>query len=184
MVHCSMEGMVMSRGATGATFGLVLSVGPVLVAYTFPAAAALHQFGAVVLGALIAMQACRPVAPPVGGSGRPQMKRLGLVTTATAIVALLNIPVEPQMLAWARSGVKRNSDAYRQLDLFREAFQRVRTDYVEEVSVDKLIETALNGMLGSLDPHSSYMNEKKDMQVRTSGGFPSLASTSRSRMAS
>jgi hypothetical protein len=60
--------MVMSRGVIGAIFGIAVSVGPVLVAYMFPATAALHQLGAVVLGALIARQACRPIAPP--GRGR------------------------------------------------------------------------------------------------------------------
>jgi hypothetical protein len=50
----------MSWGAISAMFGLGLSVGPALVAYRFPEAAALQQLGAAVLGGLIAMQACRP----------------------------------------------------------------------------------------------------------------------------
>jgi hypothetical protein len=57
--HHLMEGIHMSWGAIGALFGVALSVGAALVAHTFPEAAALKQFGGVVLGGLIAMQACR-----------------------------------------------------------------------------------------------------------------------------
>jgi carboxyl-terminal processing protease len=55
-------------------------------------------------------------------------------------------------------------------------FERVRSDYVEEVNDKDLIENALNGMLTSLDPHSGYLNEKnfKDMQVQTRGEFGGL----------
>ncbi len=69
-----------------------------------------------------------------------------------------------------------SSDTYRQLDLFGEVFERVRADYVEEVSDEQLIEAAINGMLSSLDPHSSYMNAKsfRDMQVQVRGEFGGL----------
>ncbi|HUB95696.1 MAG TPA: S41 family peptidase [Stellaceae bacterium] len=69
-----------------------------------------------------------------------------------------------------------NSDTYRQLDLFGEVFERVRADYVENVSDEQLIEAAINGMLTSLDPHSSYMNAKsfRDMQVQVEGEFGGL----------
>src|SRR5471030_829244 len=62
------------------------------------------------------------------------------------------------------------------LDLFGEVFDRVRSDYVEEVKDSDLIEAAINGMLTSLDPHSGYMNEKafKEMQVQTKGEFGGL----------
>src|SRR5688572_766380 len=68
------------------------------------------------------------------------------------------------------------SETYRQLNLFGEVFERVRADYVEEVTDQKLIESAINGMLTSLDPHSSYLSEKnfKDMQVQTKGEFGGL----------
>jgi carboxyl-terminal processing protease len=68
------------------------------------------------------------------------------------------------------------SDTYRQLDLFGEVFERVRADYVEEVTDEQLIEAAINGMLSSLDPHSSYMNPKnyRDMQVQVRGEFGGL----------
>jgi carboxyl-terminal processing protease len=69
-----------------------------------------------------------------------------------------------------------NSDTYRQLDLFGEVFERVRADYVENVTDEQLIEAAINGMLSALDPHSSYMNAKNfsDMQVQVRGEFGGL----------
>jgi len=62
------------------------------------------------------------------------------------------------------------------LNLFGEVFERVRADYVEEVTDEKLIESAINGMLTSLDPHSSYLSpeEFQDMQVQTKGEFGGL----------
>jgi carboxyl-terminal processing protease len=71
---------------------------------------------------------------------------------------------------------KSDVSTYELLNLFGEVFDRVRSDYVEPVSDDKLIESALNGMLTSLDPHSSYMNEKSfdDMKIQTKGEFGGL----------
>ena len=68
------------------------------------------------------------------------------------------------------------SDTYNQLNLFGDVFERVRAQYVEPVTDKKLIEYAINGMLTSLDPHSSYMNEEefRDMQVQTRGEFGGL----------
>src|SRR5471030_3152388 len=68
------------------------------------------------------------------------------------------------------------TDTYRQLNLFGDVFERVRADYVEKPDDSKLIETAINGMLAGLDPHSSYMDPKsfKDMQVQTRGEFGGL----------
>jgi carboxyl-terminal processing protease len=67
-------------------------------------------------------------------------------------------------------------DAYRQLNLFGEVFERVRADYVEKPDDNKLIESAINGMVSGLDPHSSYMDPKsfRDMQVETTGEFGGL----------
>jgi carboxyl-terminal processing protease len=66
-----------------------------------------------------------------------------------------------------------NTEIYKQLDLFGEVLERVRSDYVEKPDDDKLIEAAINGMLMALDPHSSYLNPKqfRDMQVQTKGEF-------------
>ena len=68
------------------------------------------------------------------------------------------------------------SETYRQLNLFGDVFERVRADYVKDVTDEKLIESAINGMLSSLDPHSSYMSPKnyQDMQVQTRGEFGGL----------
>ena len=69
-----------------------------------------------------------------------------------------------------------SADTYRELNLFGDVFERIRADYVESPDEAKLIESAINGMLAGLDPHSSYLNEKnfKDMQVQTSGKFGGL----------
>jgi carboxyl-terminal processing protease len=69
-----------------------------------------------------------------------------------------------------------SSDTFRQLKLFGDVFERVRGEYVEEVTDEELIESAINGMLTSLDPHSGYLDAKKyrDMQVQTKGEFGGL----------
>ena len=69
-----------------------------------------------------------------------------------------------------------SSSVYEQLDLFGDIFERIRGQYVEEVDSEKLIEAAINGMLTSLDPHSSYLSAKDfdDMQVQTRGEFGGL----------
>jgi carboxyl-terminal processing protease len=74
-------------------------------------------------------------------------------------------------MAWAEK-----EDVYDMLNLFSDVFQRVRTDYVEPVNDKDLIEAAINGMLSSLDPHSSYLSEKnfKEMEVQTKGEFGGL----------
>src|SRR4051794_37790273 len=66
-----------------------------------------------------------------------------------------------------------SSETYRQLRLFGDVLEKVRSDYVEPPNEAKLIEGAINGMLTSLDPHSSYMspNEFREMQVEAQGAF-------------
>ncbi len=68
------------------------------------------------------------------------------------------------------------SDTYEQLKLFGDVFERVRSSYVEEVTDKELVEAAINGMLSSLDPHSSYLDADSfgDMQVQTKGAFGGL----------
>lgn len=74
------------------------------------------------------------------------------------------------------SAVAASSETYRQLNLFGDVFEKIRTDYVEKPEDAKLIESAISGMLSGLDPHSSYMDPKsfKDMQVQTKGEFGGL----------
>ena len=70
----------------------------------------------------------------------------------------------------------KNTEKYELLDLFGQIFERVRSDYVEEVTDDELIEKAIDGMLTGLDPHSGYMNDKvwEEMQADTKGTFGGL----------
>ncbi len=71
---------------------------------------------------------------------------------------------------------EKDSEVYEQLDLFGDIFERIRSSYVEEVSEKDLIQSAINGMLQSLDPHSSYLppDDFDDMQVQTKGEFGGL----------
>jgi len=94
---------------------------------------------------------------------------LGTVAATVALFALQ--PISQETPASAAS-----SETYRQLNLFGDVFERVRADYVEETEDAKLIDNAINGMLTSLDPHSSYLNPKnfRDMQVQTRGEFGGL----------
>ncbi|PTQ74948.1 S41 family peptidase [Celeribacter persicus] len=71
---------------------------------------------------------------------------------------------------------EKTTNVYEQLDLFGDVFERIRAQYVEEVDSEELIEAAIDGMLSSLDPHSSYLSPKDaaDMRVQTSGSFGGL----------
>ena len=68
------------------------------------------------------------------------------------------------------------ADTYKQLELFANVLERIRANYVEEVSDEDLIKAAINGMLSSLDPHSSYLDEddRKRLDVDTKGEFGGL----------
>ena len=70
----------------------------------------------------------------------------------------------------------RNNNVYEQLDLFGDIFERIRAQYVEEVEPSELIEAAIDGMLTSLDPHSSYLSPEDAvaMRVQTRGEFGGL----------
>lgn len=93
------------------------------------------------------------------------------VVAATAFVAGAAVGPTADVLAQAGS-----SETFRQLKLFGDVFERVRAEYVEEVSNRTLIEAAINGMLTSLDPHSGYLDTDRyrDMQVQTRGEFGGL----------
>jgi carboxyl-terminal processing protease len=82
------------------------------------------------------------------------------------------------LFVWAAAapGQETGSETYRQLELFGDVFERVREDYVEQVTDEALIEAAIQGMLSSLDPHSTYLNPKtyRDMRVQTRGEFGGL----------
>ncbi|MGD9916470.1 MAG: S41 family peptidase [Paenirhodobacter sp.] len=90
----------------------------------------------------------------------------------TVAGALISAQVAPLL---AQETTK-SSSVYEQLDLFGDIFERIRSDYVEPVDDKKLIEAAINGMLSSLDPHSSYLppDDYADMKVQTRGSFGGL----------
>lgn len=69
-----------------------------------------------------------------------------------------------------------NTQTYNQLNLFADVFERIRSQYVKDVDDEELIEAAINGMLTSLDPHSTYLSAKRyeNMRVQTSGEFGGL----------
>ena len=71
---------------------------------------------------------------------------------------------------------KKDAGVYEQLDLFGDIFERIRSQYVEEVDTSDLIEAAIDGMLTSLDPHSSYLSpdDAASMRVQTRGEFGGL----------
>jgi carboxyl-terminal processing protease len=99
-----------------------------------------------------------------------------IVLGAAAGAAMALFATQPRMIFAGASAKAAAADTYRQLNLFGDVFERVRADYVEKPSDGKLIETAINGMLAGLDPHSSYMDAKsfRDMQVQTRGEFGGL----------
>ncbi|MGD9766185.1 MAG: S41 family peptidase [Pseudolabrys sp.] len=95
---------------------------------------------------------------------------------AAAGAAVTLMSTQPKLVLMGSSAKAAVADTYRQLNLFGDVFERVRADYVEKPDDSKLIETAINGMLQGLDPHSSYMDPKsfRDMQVQTRGEFGGL----------
>jgi carboxyl-terminal processing protease len=90
------------------------------------------------------------------------------------LTVLVTGPQGEQLIARARAAA--GVDAYSELNLFGEVFERVKADYVEKPSDSALVEGAINGMVTSLDPHSRYMNDKawREMQETTSGEFGGL----------
>jgi carboxyl-terminal processing protease len=101
---------------------------------------------------------------------------LVLLSAATG-AALTLVAVQPRLVFSGMSAsAAASADTYRNLNLFGDVFERVRADYVERPDDAKLVETAINGMLAGLDPHSSYMDGKsfRDMQIQTRGEFGGL----------
>jgi carboxyl-terminal processing protease len=104
------------------------------------------------------------------------IRKVSLVFLGAVIGAVGAFTLSQTHLLTGSSAVAAGADTYRQLNLFGDVFERVRADYVEVPDETKLIESAINGMLTALDPHSSYLSPKdaKDMQVQTSGKFGGL----------
>lgn len=113
-----------------------------------------------------------------GTPSRPAKPRRRAIRRV-AISAALAFAVGGGVLLGATGGGQsqtNSTDTYRQLSLLGDVFEKVRAQYVEEVSDEELVEAAINGMLTSLDPHSSYLSPKsfQDMRVQTKGEFGGL----------
>ena len=102
------------------------------------------------------------------------MRKLVIAATAgTLLGAIATTQVAAPLLAQQS---EQRANVYEQLDLFGDIFERIRTQYVEQVDDSDLIEAAINGMLTSLDPHSSYLSpeDATEMRVQTRGEFGGL----------
>ena len=103
------------------------------------------------------------------------MRKVSLVLLG-AVLGASAVTVGSQTHLLAAGAKAAATDTYRNLNLFGDVFEKIRSDYVERPDEQKLVESAINGMLTSLDPHSSYMDSKsyRDMQVQTRGEFGGL----------
>ncbi len=101
------------------------------------------------------------------------MKNLFLAAAGGTLAGVL---VTSQVGPLIAQEADKDSSVYQQLDLFGDIFERIRAQYVEPVETEMLVEAAINGMLTSLDPHSSYLSAKdfEDMRVQTKGEFGGL----------
>lgn len=95
---------------------------------------------------------------------------------ATVVGGLLGATIATQFAGPLLAQESSEAKTYQQLKLFGDIFDRIRLDYVEEVDDEKLIEAAIDGMLTSLDPHSSYLSpdDAADMRIQTRGAFGGL----------
>src|ERR1700730_15664549 len=95
---------------------------------------------------------------------------------AIAGAGLTLLATQPHSVFVGSGANAASSDTYRHLNLFGDVFERVRAHYVEKPDDSKLVDSAINGMLGGLDPHSSYMDPSsfRDIQVQTRGEFGGL----------
>ena len=104
------------------------------------------------------------------------MRRSEFALWTFLVLAVIAASATVFNLTRSQSANAANAEIYQQLDLFGDVLERVRSDYVEKPDDGKLIESAINGMLAALDPHSAYLNPKhfRDMQVQTRGEFGGL----------
>jgi carboxyl-terminal processing protease len=104
------------------------------------------------------------------------MRKLPLILVGAMVGAGLATAVSQTRLLSSTSAIAASAETYRQLGLFGDIFEKIRTDYVEKPDEKKLIEAAINGMLTSLDPHSGYLDAKsfRDMDIDMRGQFGGL----------
>ncbi len=107
---------------------------------------------------------------------KPGLRIVGVVAGAFAAGTVLGPLVAPPIVSAFAQEAGGRAETYRLLDLFGNIFERVKAEYVEPINDRDAIESAINGMLQGLDPHSSYMNARsfRDMQVQTRGEFGGL----------
>lgn len=101
-------------------------------------------------------------------------KKLSLFSLSLLALLIGTVPADAAKKEAAAQ--EESADTYEMLNLFGEVMERAKVSYVEEVSDKKLIESAINGMLVSLDPHSSYLDDQsfKYMNEQTKGKFGGL----------
>src|SRR6202165_4591155 len=104
------------------------------------------------------------------------MRKTGFAFAAFMLMLVLACVTTVLNVSRTYSAPSQNSELYRQLNLFGDVVEVVRSKSVEQPDDAKLIESAITGMLAALDPHSAYMNPKdyRDMQTQTRGEFGGL----------
>lgn len=104
------------------------------------------------------------------------MQKISVLNILLISFFMAQIAFVPASYAADKAPEQKEDDTYKQLNLFGDVFERVKQQYVDEVTNKELIEHAVNGMLTNLDPHSSYLNEEDfdDMRVQTKGEFGGL----------
>ena len=104
------------------------------------------------------------------------MNRLGLAAAIAATVFAVTLRQDMGAASAATNTHPNTAETYKQINLFGDVFELARSNFVDQVGDDTLIEGAINGMLTSLDPHSNYLNAKNfdDMKVQTRGEFGGL----------
>ena len=109
--------------------------------------------------------------------GWRMIRKTALIATGIAIGAgCATLGQQARALVGSSQALAATAETYKHLSLFGDVFDKVRADYVEKPDEQKLVENAINGMLTSLDPHSSYLDAKgfKDMRTQTEGKFGGL----------
>ncbi|WP_298685888.1 S41 family peptidase [uncultured Sphingomonas sp.] len=107
------------------------------------------------------------------------LRTIALLAAGAAIPTIMIPTVQGARAAESAAAPATDQDTYKQLDQFMNVFQKVRADYVDKTDDTKLIKGAIDGMLASLDPHSSYMDahDSQQMKLTTDGNYGGLGLT-------
>ena len=95
------------------------------------------------------------------------MKRKSYFNYILAIVTIISLNISSKVYS------QNIDELYSKIDLFSEVLEKIQNDYVEEIDHAEAMDSAINGLLQSLDPYSSYMNQKtfEESETETSGEF-------------